>query len=56
MVWDVQLIEHPVYLPWPIRYEATLMGAKIEKLSLKEDAIPQDKDSYSADVGVPYCA
>jgi N-acetylated-alpha-linked acidic dipeptidase len=53
---DVQLIEHPVYLPWPTRYEATLMGATEEKLSLKEEAIPQDKDSYAADVGIPYCA
>ena len=53
---DVQLIEHPVYLPWPTKYEATLMGATEEKLSLKEEAIPQDKDSYNADVGIPYCA
>lgn len=53
---DVKLIEHPVYLPWPIRYEATLMGATEEKLSLKEEAIPQDKDSYVADGGIPYCA
>jgi len=52
---DVKLIEHPVYLPWPIRYEATLVGAK-EKLSLKEEPIPQDKDSYATDVGIPYCA
>ncbi len=53
---DVQLIEHPVYLPWPTKYEATLLGATNEKLSLKEDPIPQDKDSYAADVGIPYCA
>jgi N-acetylated-alpha-linked acidic dipeptidase len=53
---DVKLIEHPVYLPWPTRYEATLMGATEEKLSLKEEAIPQDKDSYASDVGIPYCA
>lgn len=52
---DVELIEHPVYLPWPIRYEATLVDAG-EKLSLKEEAIPQDKDSYATDVGIPYCA
>ena len=52
---EVQLIEHPVYLPWPIRYEATLVGAN-EKLSLKEDPIPEDKDSYNKDVGIPYCA
>ncbi|HXS02451.1 MAG TPA: hypothetical protein VN724_17905, partial [Pyrinomonadaceae bacterium] len=52
---DVELIEHPVYLPWPIRYEATLVGAN-EKLSLKEEPIPQDKDSYNPDVGIPYCA
>ena len=52
---DVELIEHPVYLPWPIRYEATLIGSN-EKLSLKEDPIPQDKDSYNKDVGIPYCA
>jgi N-acetylated-alpha-linked acidic dipeptidase len=52
---DVELIEHPVYLPWPIRYEATLVGAN-EKLSLKEEPIPQDKDSYNNDVGIPYCA
>jgi N-acetylated-alpha-linked acidic dipeptidase len=52
---DVKLIEHPVYLPWPIRYEATLVGAN-EKLSLKEEPIPQDKDSYNNDVGIPYCA
>jgi N-acetylated-alpha-linked acidic dipeptidase len=52
---DVQLIEHPVYLPWPVRYEATLVASK-EELSLKEDAIPQDPDSNSADVGIPYCA
>jgi N-acetylated-alpha-linked acidic dipeptidase len=52
---DVQLIEHPVYLPWPIRYEATLVGAN-EKLSLKEDPIPEDKDSANKDVGIPYCA
>ena len=53
---NVELIEHPVYLPWPVRYEATLLGATEEKLSLKEEAIPQDKDSYSTDVGIPYCA
>ena len=53
---DVKLIEHPVYLPWPIRYEATLLGTKVEKLSLKEEPIPQDKDSYATDVGIPYCA
>ncbi len=52
---DVELIEHPVYLPWPIRYEATLVAAK-EKLSLKEEGIPQDKDSYATDIGIPYCA
>lgn len=52
---DVELIEHPVYLPWPIRYEATLVGSN-EKLSLKEEPIPQDKDSYNKDVGIPYCA
>ena len=40
---DVELIEHPVYLPWPVRYEATLVDSK-EKLSLKEEGIPQDKD------------
>jgi N-acetylated-alpha-linked acidic dipeptidase len=53
---DVQLIEHPVYLPWPVRYQATLVEPVNEKLSLQEDPIPQDKDSYSADVGIPYCA
>jgi len=53
---DVQLIEHPVYLPWPIRYEATLLGPTEERLSLKEEPIPQDKDSYAADVGIPFCA
>jgi N-acetylated-alpha-linked acidic dipeptidase len=53
---DVQLVEHPVYLPWPVRYEATLVGPTPEKLSLKEEAIPQDKDSYATDVGIPYCA
>ncbi|MCM3869886.1 MAG: M28 family metallopeptidase [Pyrinomonadaceae bacterium] len=53
---DVKLIEHPVYLPWPVRYEATLLGATEEKLSLKEEPIPQDKDSYATDVGIPYCA
>jgi N-acetylated-alpha-linked acidic dipeptidase len=53
---DVKLIEHPVYLPWPVRYEATLVGPMEEKLSLKEEAIPQDKDSYATDVGIPYCA
>jgi N-acetylated-alpha-linked acidic dipeptidase len=52
---DVKLIEHPVYLPWPVRYEATLVQAN-EKLSLKEEGIPQDKDSYSDDVGISYCA
>ena len=52
---DVELVEHPVYLPWPVRYEATLVAAN-EKLSLKEDPIPQDKDSYSDEVGIPYCA
>ena len=52
---DVELIEHPVYLPWPIRYEATLVGSN-QKLSLKEDPIPQDKDSYNQNVGIPYCA
>lgn len=53
---DVELIEHPVYLPWPVRYEATLLGTTEKKLSLKEEPIPQDKDSYAADVGIPYCA
>src|SRR4029078_10461084 len=52
---DVQLIEHPVYLPWPIRYEATLVDSR-EKLSLKEEPIPEDPDSYSNEVGIPYCA
>ena len=52
---DVELIEHPVYLPWPIRYEATLVGSN-EKLSLREEPIPQDKDTYNKDVGIPYCA
>jgi N-acetylated-alpha-linked acidic dipeptidase len=52
---EVELIEHPVYLPWPVRYEATLAGSN-EKLSLKEEPIPQDKDSYNEDVGIPYCA
>ncbi|HEU4794164.1 MAG TPA: PA domain-containing protein, partial [Pyrinomonadaceae bacterium] len=52
---DVELIEHPVYLPWPVRYEATLVGAN-EKLSLKEEPIPQDPDSYNKEVGIPYCA
>lgn len=52
---DVELVEHPVYLPWPVRYEATLVESK-QKLSLKEDPVPQDKDSYSGDVGIPYCA
>ncbi len=52
---NVELVEHPVYLPWPVRYEATLIDAN-EKLSLKEDPIPEDKDSYAGDVGIPYCA
>jgi N-acetylated-alpha-linked acidic dipeptidase len=52
---DVELIEHPVYLPWPVRYEATLVDAN-EKLSVKEEAIPQDRDSSATDVGIPYCA
>ena len=52
---DVELIEHPVYLPWPVRYEATLV-AKKEKLSLKEEPIREDPDSYATDVGIPYCA
>ena len=53
---DVKLIEHPVYLPWPIRYEATIVSPVEEKLSLQEEPIPQDKDSYSTEVGIPYCA
>jgi N-acetylated-alpha-linked acidic dipeptidase len=53
---DVKLIEHPVYLPWPIRYEATIVSPVVEKLSLKEEPIPEDKDSYSNEVGIPYCA
>jgi N-acetylated-alpha-linked acidic dipeptidase len=53
---DVKLIEHPVYLPWPIRYEATIVAPVEEKLSLREEPIPQDKDSYSTEVGIPYCA
>ncbi len=53
---EVSLIEHPVYLPWPERYEATIVEPFKEKLSLQEDPIPQDKDSYSPDVGIPYCA
>ena len=52
---NVELIEHPVYLPWPVRYEATLVASG-EKLSLKEEAIPQDPDSSSTEVGIPYCA
>jgi N-acetylated-alpha-linked acidic dipeptidase len=52
---DVQLVEHPVYLPWPVRYEAELVLPFAEKLSLKEEGIPEDKDSW-ADVGIPYCA
>jgi N-acetylated-alpha-linked acidic dipeptidase len=53
---DVSLIEHPVYLPWPVRYEAALVEPVKENLSLREEPIPQDKDSYSSDVGIPYCA
>jgi N-acetylated-alpha-linked acidic dipeptidase len=53
---DVKPIEHPVYLPWPVRYEATIVAPVQEKLSLREDPIPQDKDSYSTEVGIPYCA
>ena len=53
---DVTLIEHPVYLPWPVRYEATIVAPVEEKLSLKEEPIPQDKDSYSTEVGISYCA
>jgi N-acetylated-alpha-linked acidic dipeptidase len=53
---EVTLIEHPVYLPWPVRYEATIVAPVEEKLSLKEEPIPQDKDSYSTEVGIPYCA
>lgn len=53
---DVKLIEHPVYLPWPVRYEATIVAPVQEKLSLREDPIPQDKDSYATEVGIPYCA
>lgn len=53
---DVTLIEHPVYLPWPVRYEATIVAPVEEKLSLKEEPIPEDKDSYSTEVGIPYCA
>ena len=53
---DISLIEHPVYLPWPVRYEATIVGPVEEKLSLKEEPIPQDKDSYSTEVGISYCA
>ena len=52
---NVELIEHPVYLPWPVRYEATLVASG-EKLSLKEEAIPQDPDSSSTEVGIPYSA
>lgn len=52
---DVRLIEHPVYLPWPVRYEAELVAPVAGKLSLKEAGIPEDKDSW-ADVGIPYCA
>jgi N-acetylated-alpha-linked acidic dipeptidase len=53
---DVKLIEHPVYLPWPVRYEAKIVEPFPEKLSLREEPIPQDKDSYSKEVGIPYCA
>lgn len=53
---DVTLIEHPVYLPWPVRYEATIVAPVEEKLSLKEEPVPEDKDSYSTEVGIPYCA
>ncbi|MGH9928357.1 MAG: M28 family metallopeptidase, partial [Pyrinomonadaceae bacterium] len=53
---DVKLIEHPVYLPWPVRYEATMVAPIGQKLSLKEEPIPEDKDSYSTEVGIPYCA
>lgn len=53
---DVSLIEHPVYLPWPVRYEAALVEPVKENLSLREEPLPQDKDSYSSDVGIPYCA
>ncbi len=52
---DVRLIEHPVYLPWPVRYQAELVAPVAEKLSLREEGIPEDKDSY-AEVGIPYCA
>ncbi|HKZ01483.1 MAG TPA: M28 family peptidase, partial [Pyrinomonadaceae bacterium] len=53
---DVSLIEHPVYLPWPVRYEATIVAPVRARLSLKEEPIPQDKDSSATDVGIPYCA
>ncbi|HKZ77874.1 MAG TPA: M28 family metallopeptidase [Pyrinomonadaceae bacterium] len=53
---DISLIEHPVYLPWPVRYEATIVAPITAKLSLTEEPIAQDKDSYASDVGIPYCA
>jgi len=53
---DVAMVEHPVYLPWPVRYEATLVEPVRQALSLTEPGIPQDKDSYAQDVGIPYCA
>ena len=53
---DVTLVEHPVYLPWPVRYEATLVEPVERRLSLEEDGIPEDKDSYASNVGIPYCA
>ena len=53
---EVRLIEHPVYLPWPVRYQATLVEPVKVRLALKEEGILQDKDSYAADVGIPYCA
>ncbi|HVF90345.1 MAG TPA: M28 family metallopeptidase [Blastocatellia bacterium] len=53
---EVKIVEHPVYLPWPVRYEAALVEPVQEKLSLKEEGIPEDKDSYAADAGIPYCA
>jgi N-acetylated-alpha-linked acidic dipeptidase len=52
---DVQLIEHPVYLPWPVRYEAELVAPRQVRLALHEEGLPEDKDSW-ADVGIPYCA
>jgi N-acetylated-alpha-linked acidic dipeptidase len=42
-----ELVEYPVYLNYPKKVSLRMTRPKEEELSLREEGIPEDKDSYS---------